>query len=51
MHLNKANTPGFLKKVQLKKYKLPFFKNGVINDVIEGFFLSKTEEKLSLKVA
>ena len=37
MHQNKANTSGFLKKVKLKKYELPFFKNGVLNEVIEGF--------------
>ena len=50
MHQNKANTSGFLKKVKLKKYKLPFFKNSGLNDVIEGFFL-KTEKKMFLKVA
>ena len=45
MHQNKANTSGFLKKVKLKRYKLPFFKNGGLNDVIEGFFFQKQKKK------
>ena len=35
MHQNKANTSGFLKNVKFEKYKLPFFKNGSLNDVTE----------------
>ena len=38
MHQNKTITSGFIKRVKFKKYKLPFFKNGSLNDVIEGFF-------------
>ena len=37
IHQNKANTSDFLKKVKLKTYKLPFFKNGDLNDVIIFF--------------
>ena len=51
IHRNKANTSVFLKKVTLKKHKLLLFKNGGLNDVIEDFFFSKTEEKMFQKVA
>ena len=45
--LYKDNTSGFLKKVKLKKYKVPFFKNGALNDVIERFFFQKRKKKCS----
>ena len=51
IHQNKANTSGFVKKVKLKKYKLPFFPNGGLNNVIEGFSFQKQMKKMSLKVA
>ena len=46
IHQNKANTSDFLKKVKLKKYKLPFFKNGGLNDVIEGFFFKNRRKNV-----
>ena len=49
MHQIKTNPSCFLKKVKLNKSKLPPFKDGGLNDVIEDFF-SKTEEKISLKI-
>ena len=45
IHQNKANTSGFVRKVKLKKYKLPFFPNGGLNNVIEGFSFQKQMKK------